>query len=210
MITLAQERERRRHILRVTLGIARGGGYDAVQVRVVAERADVALATLYRYFPSKPNLLVSVLESELDRIGRKVLRFAYGSEGRYQHLWRVIAKLNTEMARDPRLAEAMARAFMIAYTTKDDDADRVRHQLDSMFAKALAGGEPTPLQRQMACIVVDAWVSNALSWLNRRATTEDVNWRLWHLLTVLARRDGVPAPLWSHPSAAVADPRSPG
>ena len=34
------------------------GGYDAVQMRTVAERADVALGTLYRYFPSKIHLLV--------------------------------------------------------------------------------------------------------------------------------------------------------
>ena len=37
------------------------GGFDAVQMRAVAEQADVALGTLYRYFPSKIHLLVSAL-----------------------------------------------------------------------------------------------------------------------------------------------------
>jgi hypothetical protein len=50
---------------------------------------------------------------------------------------------------------------------------------------------PTLLQQQMAWIVVDAWMSNALCWLNRRATTGDINRRLWHLLAVIASRDGV-------------------
>lgn len=194
MMSPAQQRERRRHIIGVTLGMARGGGYEAVQMRAVAERADLAVGTIYRYFPSKPNLLLSALESELDRVERKVRSVARSRADRYEQLWQLIARLNAEMARDPRLAEAMARAFMVAYTTEGHDADRVRRRLDAMFARLLAGGEPTPLQQQMAWIVVDAWVSNTLSWLNRRATTAEINHRLRHVLAVLARRDDVECP----------------
>ena len=57
----AAQRERRKRILDATLALASRGGYDAVQMRTVAERADVALGTLYRYFPSKIHLLVSAL-----------------------------------------------------------------------------------------------------------------------------------------------------
>ena len=52
------QRERRKRILDATLAIASKGGYEAVQMRAVAERADVAVGTLYRYFPSKVHLLV--------------------------------------------------------------------------------------------------------------------------------------------------------
>ncbi|MGZ8747399.1 MAG: TetR family transcriptional regulator, partial [Mycobacterium sp.] len=45
------QRERRKRILDATLAIASKGGYEAVQMRAVAERADVAVGTLYRYFP---------------------------------------------------------------------------------------------------------------------------------------------------------------
>ena len=48
--------------------IASKGGYEAVQMRAVAERADVAVGTLYRYFPSKVHLLVSALGREFERI----------------------------------------------------------------------------------------------------------------------------------------------
>jgi TetR/AcrR family transcriptional regulator, cholesterol catabolism regulator len=47
------QRERRKRILDATLAIASKGGYEAVQMRAVAERADVAVGTLYRYFPSR-------------------------------------------------------------------------------------------------------------------------------------------------------------
>src|SRR4249920_4041291 len=63
----AAQRERRKRILDATLALASKGGYDAVQMRTVAERADVALGTLYRYFPSKIHLLVSALAREFER-----------------------------------------------------------------------------------------------------------------------------------------------
>src|SRR5215470_13228625 len=63
----AAQRERRKRILDATLALASKGGYDAVQMRTVAERADVALGTLYRYFPSKIHLLVSALTVEFER-----------------------------------------------------------------------------------------------------------------------------------------------
>ena len=57
----SSQRERRRRILDATLALAAKGGYEAVQMRAVAEKAEVAVGTLYRYFPSKVHLLVSAL-----------------------------------------------------------------------------------------------------------------------------------------------------
>ena len=48
----AAQRDRRKRILDATYDLAKEGGFDAVQMRAVAEQADVALGTLYRYFPS--------------------------------------------------------------------------------------------------------------------------------------------------------------
>lgn len=70
------QRERRKRILDATLAIASKGGYEAVQMRAVAERADVAVGTLYRYFPSKVHLLVSALGREFERIDAKTDRAA--------------------------------------------------------------------------------------------------------------------------------------
>src|SRR6187431_883515 len=70
----AAQRERRKRILDATIALASKGGFDAVQMRAVAERADVALGTLYRYFPSKIHLLVSGLARELERAQEKLDR----------------------------------------------------------------------------------------------------------------------------------------
>ena len=70
----AAQRDRHRRILDATLALASRGGYEAVQMRTVAERADVALGTLYRYFPSKIHLLVSALARELERYQERLDR----------------------------------------------------------------------------------------------------------------------------------------
>src|SRR6266581_9624730 len=70
----AAQRDRRKRILDATLALASQGGYQAVQMRTVAERADVALGTLYRYFPSKIHLLVSALTLEFERTQEKLDR----------------------------------------------------------------------------------------------------------------------------------------
>src|SRR5271156_4144677 len=95
------QRERRKRILDATLTIASKGGYEAVQMRAVAERADVAVGTLYRYFPSKVHLLVSALGREFERIDAKNDRIAIGAGSPYQRLNRMISQLNRAMQRNP-------------------------------------------------------------------------------------------------------------
>src|SRR5947209_2929468 len=53
---------RRQRVIEAAMALANAGGYDAVQMRDVAATADVALGTLYRYFPSKDHLLIAAQE----------------------------------------------------------------------------------------------------------------------------------------------------
>ena len=50
---------RRDRVLEAAMDLAGEGGYDAVQMRDVAARAQVALGTIYRYFSSKDHLLAA-------------------------------------------------------------------------------------------------------------------------------------------------------
>src|ERR1700709_1711070 len=68
------QRDRRKRILDATMALASKGGFDAVQMRAVAERGDVALGTLYRYVPSKIHLLVTALIREFGRAQEKLER----------------------------------------------------------------------------------------------------------------------------------------
>src|ERR1700756_5694050 len=110
----AAQRERRKRILDATLALASKGGYDAVQMRTVAERADVALGTLYRYFPSKIHLLVSAMARELEGVRERTARVPLPGETPYERLMFILSRITKAMQRDPQLTEAMTRAFMVA------------------------------------------------------------------------------------------------
>jgi AcrR family transcriptional regulator len=172
------QRERRKRILDATLAIASKGGYEAVQMRAVAERADVAVGTLYRYFPSKVHLLVSALGREFERIDAKTDRAALAGGTPYQRLNLMVSKLNRAMQRNPLLTEAMTRAFVFADASAAGEVDHVGKLMDSMFARAMSDGEPTEDQYHIARVISDVWLSNLLAWLTRRASATDVAKRL--------------------------------
>src|ERR1700730_10835495 len=108
----AAQRERRKRILDATLALASKGGYEAVQMRAVAERADVALGTLYRYFPSKIHLLVSALAREFERTQEKLDRAPIPGDTPYDRMLYVLGRTTRAMQREPMLTEAMTRALM--------------------------------------------------------------------------------------------------
>ena len=172
------QRERRKRILDATLAIASKGGYEAVQMRAVAERADVAVGTLYRYFPSKVHLLVSALGREFERIDAKTDRASLAGGTPYQRLNMMVGRLNRAMQRNPLLTEAMTRAFVFADASAAGEVDHVGKLMDSMFARAMSEGEPTEDQFHIARVISDVWLSNLVAWLTRRSSATDVANRL--------------------------------
>lgn len=64
---------RRAKIIEEAIGLIANVGADAVQMRDVAQRSGVAMATLYRYFRSKEHLLAAALEDWQKRLTRRVL-----------------------------------------------------------------------------------------------------------------------------------------
>jgi TetR/AcrR family transcriptional regulator, cholesterol catabolism regulator len=168
----AAQRERRKRILDATLALASKGGYDAVQMRAVAERADVALGTLYRYFPSKIHLLVSALTLEFERTQEKLDHRPIPGETPYD---RMLYRVTRSMQREPMLTEAMTRAFMFADPSAAAEVNRVARQMERMFTKAVHDGPPTADDIAIARVIGDVWLSNLVAWVTRRASADDVS-----------------------------------
>ena len=64
--TTAAQRARVGRILDVAERLVAAGGEDALQMSELPALADVSLAALYRYFPSKRHLLFAVVENQLE------------------------------------------------------------------------------------------------------------------------------------------------
>jgi TetR/AcrR family transcriptional regulator, cholesterol catabolism regulator len=171
----AAQRERRRRILDATLALASEGGYDAVQMRTVAECAGVALGTLYRYFPSKVHLLVSALTLEFERTQEKLDRRPIPGETPYARVLHVLSRVTRSMQREPMLTEAMTRAFMFADPSAATEVNTVARQMELMFTKAMHDGPPTSDDIAIAGVIGDVWLSNLVAWVTRRASADDVS-----------------------------------
>ena len=107
----AAQRDRRKRILDATIELASTGGFDAVQMRAVAERADVALGTLYRYFPSKIHLLVSALGRELERADTALRDKPVPGDTAAERVINVLKRTTRGMQGDAHLTEALTRAL---------------------------------------------------------------------------------------------------
>jgi AcrR family transcriptional regulator len=68
------QRERRERIIEAGLALLRHQDHTQIQMRDVAERADVALGTVYRYFQSKDHLFAEVLAAWARRLRTNVER----------------------------------------------------------------------------------------------------------------------------------------
>lgn len=175
----AAQRDRRRRILDATIALASEGGFDAVQMRAVAEQADVALGTLYRYFPSKIHLLVSALARQFEDARANDRKPVPGStpEERVLHM---LARTTRGMQRDPNLTEALTRAFMFADASVADEIHAVGMLLTGLITRALKGDayvegeEPTEEDIAIARVISDVWLSALVAWVTGRASASDV------------------------------------
>jgi AcrR family transcriptional regulator len=173
--TSAAQRDRRKRILDATLALASKGGYEAVQMRTVAEQANVALGTLYRYFPSKIHLLVSALVREFERTQQKLDRATIPGDTPYERMLFVLGRITKTMQRDPMLTEAMTRAFMFADPSAAAEVNSVARLMERTLTRAIHEGEPTADEVAIARIIGDVWLSNLVAWVTRRASADDVS-----------------------------------
>ena len=174
----AAQRDRRQRILDATLALASRGGYEAVQMRAVADRAGVALGTLYRYFPSKIHLLVSGLAREFERNQEKLDRLTVPGDAPDARVLFVLGRITRAMQREPMLTEAMTRAFMFADPSAAAEVNAVARLMEHKLTGAMHEGEPTADETAIARIIGDVWLSSLVAWVTRRASADDVSGQL--------------------------------
>lgn len=185
----AAQRARRERILAATLALAARGGYEAVQMREVAERSDVALGTLYRYFPSKVHLLVSAMAAEVDRLSARLQKRQAPGESRAARVAFVLERSTRSLQREPLLTEAMVRAMMAADATVAAEVAAVRDGMADLIVQAMRnGGGPQENDVELAAILQDVWFARQIAWLGGRIEVADV-WRDIHQAIVLTVRD---------------------
>jgi AcrR family transcriptional regulator len=170
------QRERRERILDATVALATQGGYDAVQMREVADRAEVALGTLYRYFPSKVHLLVSALGRDLEAAETETRAHPPTGATAAERVSALLARTTAQMQQDPLLCEALTRAFMFADASARDEIRAVSRLIVTMLTRAIRpGADPTADELAAAAVIRDVWLAALVGWVTGRTTAADVS-----------------------------------
>jgi AcrR family transcriptional regulator len=98
---------REQTILDAAQSIASESGMGAVQIAPVAHRADIAAGTVYRYFPSKNNLIAEVIASAAGRELAAMREAADAAPGPLSALAACIATFAARALNDRRLTWAV-------------------------------------------------------------------------------------------------------
>jgi TetR/AcrR family transcriptional regulator, cholesterol catabolism regulator len=177
----AAQRDRRKRILDATIALASKGGFDAVQMRAVAERADVALGTLYRYFPSKIHLLVSALAREFEQANGNFDRKPIPGDTPHERVMYVLGRTTRSLQRDPNLTEALTRAFMFADASVANEIHTVGMHVTRLLMRAMHDQDENPEDIvvteddiAIAKVIGDVWLASLVQWVTGRASAQDV------------------------------------
>lgn len=177
----AAQRDRRKRILDATIALASQGGFDAVQMRAVAEQADVALGTLYRYFPSKIHLLVSALQREFERTETVLRDKPVEGDTSADRVINTLKRTTRGMQSDPQLTEALTRAFMFADASVAAEIHQVGMLLTAMLTRAMypvGHDELTEEDVAIAQVIGDVWLSALVGWVTGRTNAAETGQRI--------------------------------
>jgi AcrR family transcriptional regulator len=169
------QRERRERILDATITLASQGGFEAVQMRAVAEQAEVALGTLYRYFPSKIHLLVTALAREFERAEKVLAAKAIPGDTPADRVITVLRRTTRGLQGDPHLTDALTRAFMFADKSVAQEIHAVGMLLTRMLTRAMHPGSEDISDDDIAIarVIGDVWLSALVAWVTGRSTAEE-------------------------------------
>ena len=170
----ASQAARRERILDAAFELASDGGWDEVQMREVADRAEVALGTLYRYFPSKVHLLVSLLGRTFTQLNDALEVERSGTP--QERVYRVVAQMTRYLARHRRLSGAMVRALMTADAEAARDVEAVGDLMVSFIASAThePGEAPDERDTLIAHVIGKVWLTDVVTLLSGRMTVSQV------------------------------------
>ncbi|KEP44379.1 MULTISPECIES: TetR family transcriptional regulator [Mycobacterium] len=164
-------------ILDATLHAATCGGYSAVQMRAVADVAGIGVGTLYRYFPSKPHLLVAVLRREFDRLAAECA-WHHNDTTPAQRVAALTSRLHVEWQLDPNLTEATTRALVVADATAAPTVTQTADILQQLFAHALGGSTVTEHHHDLAGLITDVWLANLTAFSGHRLSAAQARERI--------------------------------
>ncbi|MEY2433175.1 MAG: TetR/AcrR family transcriptional regulator, cholesterol catabolism regulator [Acidimicrobiaceae bacterium] len=162
-----EQRDRRQRVIDAAFELGAERGYDAVQMRDVAATANVALATIYRYFSSKDHLLAAAMTEWTARLRGRVAQSPPRGATAADQLVDVLHRACHAMQRQPKLSMALVRALSSSDAGVRQSSLEVQRQIGSMGDEILAALDPQ-MRADILAVLGHVWYSTLVAWANGR------------------------------------------
>jgi TetR/AcrR family transcriptional regulator, cholesterol catabolism regulator len=188
------QQARRDRIVDAGLALLAERDFDKIQVKDVAEAANVALGTLYHYFSSKDHLFAEVLVRWAATLRTNISRNPLRGVTDAQRLTQVINRSVRAFQRQPSLARLVATLETSADPFATEILARLAHTTNDIYVEAIHDVDRATAQRVVT--VVDAVLASRLrSWVAGRISittvTDDLADAIGLLLDPGTRRAGI-------------------
>jgi len=178
--------ERRQRIVEAAIELGTQGGYDAVHMRDVAGKADVALATVYRYLESKDHLLSAAISQWTAQLQARLTRSPAQGGAPVDMLVDVLRRASRALERRPLLAAALVRALTSPDPGVASAARQVRGQIKEMALPYLDGLSGEDVEAVVG-VLSHVWNSSLMIWANGQAPISTVGDELESAARLLLR-----------------------
>ncbi|WP_230420816.1 TetR/AcrR family transcriptional regulator [Actinomadura soli] len=165
------QRERRERLIDSARELALEGGYPAVTMHDVADRAGVGRATVYRYFATKDHLLTEVAATWAHRVTDDIEVLAVGDTP-LERLTALLERIVYVAADEPTLTSAIIQAV----TSDDSSVDDARTVLFLFLRDRLstAIGDPVPEREDVELVLGHVLLAALVSLASLRQPVEEV------------------------------------
>lgn len=172
-----RQRLRYTRILEAAAGCARKG-LDSVELSEIAEKANVPLGTIHRYFPSATHLMLSLYRHQLDELQARTQASASRYRGRA--LTGVVMEIFHMRVMQPAVEQCLRRGVYL----EEKDTTALLREIDALSEKAVSVASDDAAAARVLLLTVTGLVQSVR---NRRLSLFEAEEDLKKACTLLAQ-----------------------
>jgi AcrR family transcriptional regulator len=173
------QRDRYARILQAATAALEKGGADGLQMKDLPQLADVSLATLYRYFPSKEHLLLAIAFDRYERALRRVTEAPpHGGTVRERVTSYLLREFGAEQ-RNQQLTSALHHALTDTSRGHSAALERIAHLHEQILRiVAEADGPLSDGQQRVLPLVRGVFGEATRRWMTGMSSAADARFQI--------------------------------